>query len=52
MTLAPHPVESDSMVLQSLPEPASQFIRLLGACESAYFETSFKEIGLMAFPPE
>ena len=30
-----------SPVLQFLPEPASQFLRLFGACENAYFATSF-----------
>ena len=31
-----------SPVLESPPEPASQNLRLLGACENAYFATSFK----------
>ena len=30
-----------SPVLQFLPEPASQFLSLLGACKNSYFATSF-----------
>ena len=35
-------------VLESPQEPASWFLRLLGACKNAYFVTSFKLVGLMA----
>ena len=44
--------EVETPVLESPPEPASQFSCLLGACKSAYFATSFEFIGLMAFPSE
>ena len=34
------------------PKPASRFLRFLGACENAYFSTSFELVGLMAFSSE
>ena len=37
-------------VLESPLEPANRSLRLLGACENAYFSTSFKLVGSMAFP--
>ena len=39
-------------VLESPPEPASRNLRLLVACENVYFVTSFKLVGLLAFPSE
>ena len=39
-------------VLEFPPEPASRVLRLLGACENAYFAISFKLVGLMAIPSE
>ena len=50
--LQAHFVIKHSPVLKSPPEPASRNLRLLGACENAYFATSFKLVGLMAFPSE
>ena len=39
-------------VLESAPEPASQFSSLLGAFKNTYIATSFEVVGLMAFPSE
>ena len=36
-----------SLVLHSHPEPASQLLRLLGACKNACLPTSYTLVGLM-----